>query len=365
MDKEFSNKLTFLRFLMSLVVVASHAATFTKLNTPLNSIEFVCYKLFYVINPLVNIALAFFFLTSAFLFYSTLTSNNIKEKVFKRFKSLLVPYLLWQFIGIFINFTPVTIEGFLNNVGMSKYYGGMWFIEFLFIFTLLAPIIKFSVRNKWVGLTIFCLITFIQCFGIIDYRYFTFLSDSFARYLNRSLSFFYIYYLGAYLGTHFASFITRDRYTKYIKLSAFLLFLYLIFLDGYSGFIYHILLVVCPLLLFVFVDKKWFKRKPKWYIECSFWIYAIHPLALSGVRRIVMAFGLLNEEIVLTQVNPIYALEWRTIMTIATIIISLISGYIMIKFFPKIYEILTGGRLPVLEGNRGESNGFKWKPKLK
>lgn len=365
MDKEFSNKLTFLRFLMSLVIVASHAATFTKLNSPLNSVELVCYKLFYVLNPLVNIALAFFFLTSAFLFYRTLNSDNIKDKILKRFKSLLIPYFLWQLVGIFINFVPVTIEGFINNIAMSKYYGGMWFIEFLFLFTILAPIIKFSVRNKWIGLATLCLLTFIQCFGIIDYRYFTFLSDSFARYLNRTLSFFYIYYLGAYLGTHFESFIIADRYTKYVKVGAFILFVYLIFLDTYSGFIHHILLVVCPLLLFVFVDKKWFKREPKWYIQCSFWIYAIHPIVLSFIRRVVMALGLLTEEIVLAQVNPIYALEWRIFMTITTILISIASGYVMIKIFPKMYEILTGGRLPVLEGNRGESNGFKWKPKLK
>lgn len=162
MEKSFSNKITCGRFIMMIGVVIIHCnvINLTGYNGPsilTNCIDIISYKFASVCVP-------WFFFISSYLIgqkYHDIDSPTYKSLIYKRIKSILIPYLLWNTIAFLIR------EG-VNLSPLSKYTSGghiyespvnlirtifidpevvpLWFLRNLFLFVILSPLIQRLLR---------------------------------------------------------------------------------------------------------------------------------------------------------------------------------------------------------------------------
>src|ERR1700744_4586956 len=96
MNKFLSDKLKVLSFLMMILVVFAHAGTYDlRLSNTAALIQD------YISGGLSRMVPALFFFISAYLFFFNFTSwKDFGPKIYKRGRTLLVPYLLWSAYGI-------------------------------------------------------------------------------------------------------------------------------------------------------------------------------------------------------------------------------------------------------------------------
>lgn len=148
MSPYFSNFISFSRFPIILGIICIHASFTSNHNT-----------LYFVLGETFGrIGVPLFFTISGYLFFNNY-SNTKKvyfEKIKKRFFSLLIPYMLWNFIAyvIYSNITNTmsadqffqafwVVEG---KEGHSPADGPLWFIRSLMLYSITAPF--FYILNK-------------------------------------------------------------------------------------------------------------------------------------------------------------------------------------------------------------------------
>lgn len=129
-----------------------------------------------------RVAVPLFLIMSGALFYRNYELNKTKEKYKSRFKSLVVPYLVWNIIWVvfnlicsytsiskfFINRQLFTLSAgnILGGIFLYKAYAPFWFIFDLIIFTLICPFLYFAVKNKKVGICVLAALIILNMFGI-------------------------------------------------------------------------------------------------------------------------------------------------------------------------------------------------------
>lgn len=108
-------------------------------------------------------AVAFFFLTSAFLLFYNMTENNISHKIINRFKSLVIPFFIWNVL-YFIIFSIREIKNPIKCIEkffLTPYCGVLWFVEML-LFLLVFVRLNFLIM-KTSYINIICLIVAFIC----------------------------------------------------------------------------------------------------------------------------------------------------------------------------------------------------------
>ena len=108
-----------------------------------------------------SIGVPFFYLISGFLFYIGYQNSVTiyKNKLKKRFRSLLIPYILWNSIA-FIIYTFVTYDMQLSQFfesfwfvvgknGHSPADGPLWFVRTLMILSVISPFMYLINKNKY------------------------------------------------------------------------------------------------------------------------------------------------------------------------------------------------------------------------
>lgn len=189
-----------LRFPMIVLVTYAHsyghvAENFSLLSSDRNTYEFL--KLL-ISQTLVKVAVPVFFIISGYLFFSNVKEWDLtvyKEKMLRRVKTLLIPYLIWNLLMavklktfswsmFWIYWKPagVQIDWFGNEQLMTAPANmPLWFLRDLIIVSLLTPIIYISIRRLgyWLlGLLMICYLSGICAFipGLSAYAvyFFTF-----------------------------------------------------------------------------------------------------------------------------------------------------------------------------------------------
>lgn len=97
-----------------------------------------------------------FFFISGFLFFNSIKKRafwvSFKEKIKKRFKTLLIPYFFWNVFGILLGIAYVKIGlateksyfrefNFLEFIWNSRGDIPLWYVKYLFIICLFSPVI--------------------------------------------------------------------------------------------------------------------------------------------------------------------------------------------------------------------------------
>lgn len=151
----------YIKFILILGVVAIHSSIYAHCDIPANPIGRGIVLFF--ANGLTKVCVPCFFLLSGYLYFNNVdrfTRVTYLSKTRRRIYSLLIPYLLWNVIGLgiallkyrFFNYPsfgvveeghlyiPRLVEGFWDYANGYPYAFAFWFIRNLIIFVVLSPL---------------------------------------------------------------------------------------------------------------------------------------------------------------------------------------------------------------------------------
>lgn len=168
MDNLQSRTVEWLRYPLMLLIVLIHADDPVLMSMPQSGVSAILY---FITRTVVRVAVPLFFVFSGYYFFflpgkgcETFTRAEYVEKLRKRVKTLLVPYILWNFI-VYLCFGYITIRSFYPSnlwdiwFGFGEGYGGMpkafqlWFIRDLMLLCLLSPLLFWLLKRlPWLTL---------------------------------------------------------------------------------------------------------------------------------------------------------------------------------------------------------------------
>lgn len=351
MDKSFSRKITFFNFIYSLIVLMYHANAnihFSNIVVTESLWDTVFYKIDFLFS--FSDGTYFFMLLSAFLLYRDLSKENLISKLKKRVRTLLVPWLLWNVIGM-ISYHDFDkgIVYLLSNFFTSRFCEQLWFVEALLVLLLFSPLFMCVLKIKIVReITIICLFVmgyfgfpFVQEMNIFP-------SERFQLEILRALRHVPVYCLGAYLGLNYSEKIISEKYNNEYRSISLIAALLILVLPSVvrSAPVSYVFGMLKSVALWIIIDKKYFTLEPKWWMQISFYTYAIHNFVLYWEGKIIKLLGIFDKEFTSSTVSIVFALGWRLALSMGAFLLIVISAKILISYVPKFYEMLSGGRLP-------------------
>ena len=313
--------------------------------------------LYHVINnDIARIAVPLFFFISGFLFFyriSVFSKNEYKNKIKKRFKSLLIPYIFWNLVVLLLFFlsqifissilsgrnkliTDYTYSDWLNifwnfNNNGTPICFQFWFIRDLIIVVLFTPLIYYFIKIfKTYGLAILGILWIFNIwFNIISFSIVSFFFFSFGAWFSINKKDFTVDFIPlrwiavlTYVGLLiFNTILWYNKITEYY------------FLNNLG-----ILIGMIATISWTAYGLKNNSIKPNYFLATSsFFVYAYHGMPIALLIKIYMKFTV-----------P-YISEWT--MIIGYILIPFIIAYIGVgiyailhKYFPSFTALITGGR---------------------
>ena len=298
----------------------------------------------YVLTDMLYVTVpAFFFISGYFFFRSGLPDRqSLTSKLRRRFQTLVVPYLLWNVIGLgltyiktyppldrffpqyagFFDWWANILLGFIAMPGNHQPYDfPMWFIRNLIFVMLLTPLLTISLRylKAWILIPLFLLMLWFP---------------DFALELTPSLWFFS---LGAVMAVYGRTFF---RITDRILPTAVL---FLLLTLGYNYFPEQIPQRVAQTVGVFFLascSRKLTKRYgifPSWLTNGVFFIYACHGLYCTVIDKTALQI-----------MSPVHSVTKAAIAYLLafTMNIGLTVGIYVIlrKLSPRLANLLCGKR---------------------
>lgn len=341
----FWKKKTILSFIAVIFVVAIHNSATNQYSVPQDSItDITTFIRNFFAYDFGAIAVPFFFLIAGVAFFRNYQSNLYIKKLRSRFKTLFIPFIIWNTIGllftIIYTYTPLSefisgresfspsVPNILEGIFFYKYNFQFWFLYDLIIYVLLTPIFHFLLSKKWPGLIFVGLSLLLPLF--------------FTTFLGLNLYFLVFYVLGCYIGKHHLSFFIKQssKSISIISLSIFIISLIIKLLYIYN--IISLPVIFSQLLLIITLVSFWFatdlflpKLKNRKFTSEFFPIYAIHTYILAIIIKII--FFLLPETSFSLLINEVFS-------TIITVIIATTLAYFWHQKLPKSYSIMFGAR---------------------
>lgn len=346
-DSYFSRKIIFLNTILTFMIVLHHATPNLRFGLPLDRSTPIIYGLRY----LTETAVPLFFFISGMLFYCRCSRSEIKSKIKRRSKSLLLPYILWNTLFFAIYWILSHWEVTASRMNMSEIPNGivditrgildskftpLWFVKNLIIYTLLAPLIYFLIHTRilaWLSLIVSTII------GVsFDFSY------------ENALVWLPIYLQGAIAGKYFYSDMSNQRSDAIshlcnkkrnrliIKNSLIISFIIIYCMVMFHSDYLIIYRYITPILLWMITDlvaanylENSFEVK-KW-MGYTFFIYCTHYFILNIMQKLAV-LNFEPTEFLLT-----------ALMIITPVITIVFLIFLASKLSNcKIYKVLTGGR---------------------
>lgn len=344
-DPSVSNKITFLSLIFSVSIVCVHLNPtwdFQIISNDGGVFDVSFNYLNDLLTSLGSLAVSFFFLSSAFLLYRSYSIGQFPEKLKRRIMTLFVPLVLWNILCLVykMRFEDGFLET-LGNIVLSNYDGPLWFVVQILGLFLLSPLFLWMFRNKLLGGVMTCLLFFLPL--VFDTFIVPHLTDNTQQIalLSRTVYYLPIYFTGAYLAIHFDAFIQSEGYRKPMTwvISALVLLATLL---PYNQVIIQFLMPFQVLALWTILSKKSFRNPLSWRFQISFFLYASHAIVVGVVMRFLHKF-ILDETI---PVSIGIAFFSRLLFLVLCISCIYLAACILIRWFPRIYSLLSGGRVP-------------------
>lgn len=358
-----SELIKFLRFPLMVMVVMIHARMkeISMGGDVLDLQGFMIYgNVSYCISEIFcRIAVPIFYIFSGYLFFfntSDYTGRQYFQKIRKRTKTLLVPYIFWNLIVILLLFSAQTfMPSFMSGANKlivdynisdwvrcfwNSYHGmpvcyQLWFIRDLYVVVLLSPVIYYTI-DRWSYY-------FPIIFGVL---YLMGLNSGISGLSVISIFFFYI---GAWFSLKkydIIRFIKKFRTVGYIStLSLVVLWMILyndiIQLPERMEILVHNLSVLCMILAFLNIvvtiqENKGLKINPLLH-DSNFFIYVFHAMPLALIIKLTTFF--------IDPTSDISVLFIYFFAPLLTITLALLFFLIMKRVFPKFTAIITGSRI--------------------
>ena len=337
-NQNIRKKITLLNFILCVVILVYH-------SNCARAMQYEYRDFFYYLSDCLTLfghcAVPTFFALSAFLFYRNFSIDKYGEKMKSRFKSLVLPYLIWNTIYcvLFVSFhyiplieqnvnTTFPFNPIENLTGiLSSKFTPLWFVRNLIIYVICSPLIYYIIKNRYIGLTAVCTTAAINMF------FFTFAYKSVFHWLP-------IYLVGAYVGHHYSA----KLMTSIFRSRMIALFFLLIFTIAYTAlvsfkndltfFIYRFLSPICIWVLLDYLIH-YDRQEERDYYKYSFFIYANHFFILTALQRIIIN--------VIPTPQIAFGINYLLIPPIVLFLL-IITVRGLKKFFPKFYSVSVGGR---------------------
>lgn len=341
-DSFFSTKKIHVSFLLAIMIFAIHISSLSNYNltTSLGSKILFCDSITMLI---VNVAVPMFMILSAVMFYRNYSLEKTKDKYMSRVKTLVIPYLFWNFVWTMFQY--ICSYTFISNffVGREKAqfslcdllqgiffykYSPFWFIFDLIVFVALCPFIYTLLRNKWIGAIVIVLAAITCESGYAFLEQVLFRRDVLVYYL-----------IGAYVGIHFYDWFTR-RKNQWISIGALITCIAIIFYYKQPGnMLSYSFVNLCIITLYclafwwafdMFPNKNYFSFEKE-----SFLIYAMHINVSAIIAKLI--YLLLPKQDFIAPVNYILTM-------VLTVTFISVFAYIVDRFIPKFRILISGGR---------------------
>lgn len=350
---------TLLRFPLMVGVVMIHCDISDQLVPELRG-QWAQDVMYFFSNIIGRFSVPMFFLISGFLFYrnGTLTHNEYASKLHHRLYTLLIPYLLWNLIAflffiakhypplcpVFQGITeiPISFENFLKSFWEFRFEGlgesksmpidfPLWYVRDLMIVVLCSPLLYKLIKcgRLLVGLIGGIWLSFNPEFCGID------------------MTGFFFFTLGGYFSMNKVDLADIFKSRK-AKISTMFLFVIVIIADMITrGETYHYLLhnitiltgmivmfICADLILRLSIGKSTILIEH--FASTTFFVYALHGLFVAPLRK-----GLC---LALQPTSNTVAVMTYMLSILTTIILSLITYYVLKKLCPQFCSLLNGGR---------------------
>lgn len=338
-DEElFSNKLRFLNLFLVITIVLSH-------------VSYHCNGEDWITNIYRKGTLGtmgWFFFASSFWYFKRYCPKLFVKKFTSRLKTLFVPYIIFNFVAVLLNFDrvvcqPQGVVAKINSLLKSFVFiensyldilpldGPTWYIARLLTFFFVSPLIYYLLKNKCVGIV-----------SLIGLFYFT-LNGKYYWFNG----FLFVFCLGAFFSMHykdeFVKLLTKYTYkcnsfvglVIFIALYSGISIVLIQLLNRYSPmmamntFLQFLLSAVC--IAFVNVPR----LSPKWG-GYAFLLFCEHILWVIPLKKI---FDLID-----TILKFNYPGIRATVMSVIILICTITSAKIIENVFPTLYKCLTGNR---------------------
>lgn len=345
-DNYFFRKVVLLNFIFCACVVIIHAEPPGRYGIPMTEFQLV-----YIISLLCRVGVPSFYFISGMLFYKKLNSMiTLRTKVKKRFKTLVIPYILWNilFYLIYLILTHIPFIEERMNMSAIAYdpltivravflssFSPLWFVKNLILFTLFSPVIWIVVKNRRIGFGVLLILTIIPIVSGTPYM--------------SPLWGLPIYLQGAYIGYHFYSNdrnLQKDALVRYIPskirpmvIVGLLIIMgglyYPMYLDSENMILFRyftpiIIWLLTDLTLGDFIDSKF---KICDWMKCTFFIYCTHYFLLNVMQKLLTrAF------------EPTTFAVYNIFVTTAVITMVVLILTASRCRNNRIYKVLTGGR---------------------
>lgn len=284
-----------------------------------------------------KLSVPIFLLISGYLFFRegsyVLTKELWISKLKKRISSLLVPYLLWNFIGYIIYAIKVgfSFEDFFHSFwvidipgrsGSSPIDGPLWYVRNLMIMVVISPIIAYMIKfTKWYLILIMTILWIIQI-----------------PPFNKGIGIaFYFFSLGGYLRVFDYHVENLQRYAKYLILAYPIYVIYAFFMQSNStcwDFQVGLILGIGAIFSLSMHFIKYGNGNGKFVqilSETSFFIYCLHDLLLQFLKPFF---------------SEILGTGDFAYISLIVVDIALCLGffYVLKRISPKVTSLLMGGR---------------------
>lgn len=332
MKKNASYKIAWMTFIANIFILLEHANLGgSDLNNPIGITMNVCSEM---ATPMMG---WFFFCTSYLFFRNINFFQEIFERLKKRYYTLFIPYVIWNTIGGVLHFLGGDFTGnmsplyifrhtylFYDGVGCGD--GPLWYVARLFSYLLLAPIIYSLLKKRSVVL-----------FSLVELS--LIILNVLAKTNNYHVLFFFpIFLIGAYIGINSSreleDFLDNNKanYTLVLLLGLVLVLCTwtrnLINIPAIP-IIYRI--VAVALIIYALRNLGRVPAPNVFVSSAGMYLYCAHDLVYRVVRVIVFKLG--NN-----------ATQNQLMLVILSAVILVSSWAFMNRFFPKLLNLLSGGR---------------------
>ncbi len=339
-EKRFRKKIGWFQFVCCLLVIWNHSGNLEMPGDITGAAGLPWRIEFEIVPAVIRINIPCFFMLSAYLFYRGFDLRQLKPKWKRRVKSLLIPYLLWNFLyylGYLLgSWIPglskivnryhmeLTARDFLESVLYYKSNPSFWFMFQLLLLTLLAPVLYLVLEKVWSGvLWLAMLLTAI-------------FTGEALPFLNLDALFYYsVAAFAALHGQEAAEAVWSRRRCRtgviFIAVGAVCSFLYyrnaaaIEIVAGQS---------LISMGLWLAVDGRRLPRRRRW-MGCTFFIYAFHIVPVRLINKLAMAW--IPERTALLLM--IYA-----VMPALAVFACWQTARRMKRWVPGLWAVLTGGR---------------------
>lgn len=370
LDSFVSSKFKFWSFISMVLLVFLHGYNLQQRylqpwTTVDESLTFNTFIQYFLCNAIFRFRIPMLFIISGYL-YAWHDYKTYKERTLKRLRTLLVPYLLWSAIALTFTYFLENFEFtreliissglmqidenrfLLHDYKWFEWLGRwivvpvpyqLWFIRVLIVYSVSYPVIKWLVLHKYAKRIFFSIAVFLWL-----------TTAGFYFIEGEGLLFFS---LGVWLQkTNYNISIAKKWMNTKVWLIIFLITSIVKTWLAFNGYaimkdgLYPLLAILHKLIIFSGLIVAWygfdfivrFCMSQKWFVAISsfsFMIYALHvPFITYAINGMFSLLHYCNNYRVITFI----------LLPLIIIAFSILLGFLLRKYLPRLYSLLTGGR---------------------